>query len=612
MRPASDLRPADLPRWIACPLARVTLVQEPAARFKRVLELAEAYLEYTCVLGLSALNGVDGLDANLDPGFGEKLRQNLNKVMSTGDWVKVFAHVRGELARWGRLGTKIDAIGLEVANGEPIAEATSALTGALVAKPSVGALFDAMVPARNEFSHRTVDDARASQLATLLLDALQVLISDTAGIWKLPLVWVTAAERRVVDGKEKFVVGYHVLNGTGLPEARERVTERESTSLSTGSLYFWDERSVAYQVPKWLAVYDPHRTLLTMFQGVHGGQLVHHSRTTLGIVNEWSPDVAVPVFLSVDAPSEVEASETAFYNLQELLAEHKSLETALTTSVADPLRTREAVGAPSEPVVATRFAALLLEDGPSPFVSACLELGGREEVIFGRDPGERGVRIDHLSVSRKHASFRVDRGRLQVSDLRSRNGVAVNGTVVLGTTVVLPGDQVQVGPYAFRVEVVDASASNRLKRVAALATSAGHDVATGLVLPRGIPGMVREAFQAASVDRAGLIGVRLTIGGGTGERTSQAVLQAVARWVLLSVPDPERVALGDQGDVVLMLVGMKLPEVESLISSIGKAVSLHPWDRVEAGLVVGLDWRVVEYASPESLSVFVGRVRGRG
>jgi len=349
-----------------------------------------------------------------------------------------------------------------------------------------------------------------------------------------------------------------------------------------------------------------------MFQGVHGGQLVHHSRTTPGVVNEWTPDVAVPAFLSVQAPPEVEASETAFYNLQELLAEHKSLETALTTSVADPLRTREAEGVPNEPVVVTRFAAWWLEDGPSPFVCACLELGGREEVVLGRDPGVSGIRIDHLSVSRKHVLFQVDRGRMHVSDLRSRNGVAVNGAVVFGTAVVLPGDQVQVGPYRFRVEVVDATAANRLKRVAALATMAGHDAATGLWLPRGIPGMAREAFQAASVERVGLIGVGLTIGGCTGERTSQAALQAVARWVLLSVPDPARVALGDQGDVVVMLVGMKLPEVESLILSIEQAVSLHPWDRVEAGLVVGLEWRVVEYRSPESLNGFVGRVRGAG
>lgn len=55
-------------------------------------------------------------------------------------------------------------------------------------------------------------------------------------------------------------------------------------------------------------------------------------------------------------------------------------------------------------------------------------------------------------VSRKHCELNMDQNRLMIRDLGSRNGTFVNGQKVEEARL-NPGDQVQVGPVTFIVQI---------------------------------------------------------------------------------------------------------------------------------------------------------------
>lgn len=62
------------------------------------------------------------------------------------------------------------------------------------------------------------------------------------------------------------------------------------------------------------------------------------------------------------------------------------------------------------------------------------------------------LRLGHTSVSRVHAELFRDGGdRWLLRDLGSTNGTQVNGSHVIGTTAVRPGDRVVFGAAAFRL-----------------------------------------------------------------------------------------------------------------------------------------------------------------
>jgi pSer/pThr/pTyr-binding forkhead associated (FHA) protein len=63
----------------------------------------------------------------------------------------------------------------------------------------------------------------------------------------------------------------------------------------------------------------------------------------------------------------------------------------------------------------------------------------------GRDP--RGdIFLDDVTVSRRHAEFRSERGELQVVDIDSLNGTYVNGRPI-DSAVLTNGDEIQMGKF---------------------------------------------------------------------------------------------------------------------------------------------------------------------
>jgi pSer/pThr/pTyr-binding forkhead associated (FHA) protein len=84
---------------------------------------------------------------------------------------------------------------------------------------------------------------------------------------------------------------------------------------------------------------------------------------------------------------------------------------------------------------------------------------------IGRGPTS-DIRIDDESVSRTHATLRVDGLRVVIEELGSRNGIRVNGKARRGATPLSPGDKIELG----RVEFVLVAADPMPDAVAAAAT----------------------------------------------------------------------------------------------------------------------------------------------
>jgi len=77
------------------------------------------------------------------------------------------------------------------------------------------------------------------------------------------------------------------------------------------------------------------------------------------------------------------------------------------------------------------------------------------EHVIGRDPAA-SIRLDSPRVSRMHARL-IRRGREAfIEDLSSKNGTFVGGVRITERSPVSDGDEVQIGPIAFRFRLLDA------------------------------------------------------------------------------------------------------------------------------------------------------------
>lgn len=89
------------------------------------------------------------------------------------------------------------------------------------------------------------------------------------------------------------------------------------------------------------------------------------------------------------------------------------------------------------------------------------------ETIVGRRR-DCHLRILSAEVSRRHCLLSIDKGYVTVEDLDSVNGTFINGTRVIGTQILRPGDHLEIGPLEFIVEYeLTESALNRLEQQAA-------------------------------------------------------------------------------------------------------------------------------------------------
>ena len=78
--------------------------------------------------------------------------------------------------------------------------------------------------------------------------------------------------------------------------------------------------------------------------------------------------------------------------------------------------------------------------GQAPF----LQSFSQSEVILGRDQ-TCDVKLDHESISAKHAKLRFHHGQWWLEDLESTNGTRLNGDKLTTATVLTSGDEIKFG-----------------------------------------------------------------------------------------------------------------------------------------------------------------------
>lgn len=88
-------------------------------------------------------------------------------------------------------------------------------------------------------------------------------------------------------------------------------------------------------------------------------------------------------------------------------------------------------------------ALLLVQRGPDAGARYLLDT---DVTTVGRHP-QSDIFLDDITVSRHHVTFRRTDEGIVVEDQNSLNGTYVNRTLVDGSALLRPGDEVQIGKY---------------------------------------------------------------------------------------------------------------------------------------------------------------------
>jgi DNA-binding winged helix-turn-helix (wHTH) protein len=83
--------------------------------------------------------------------------------------------------------------------------------------------------------------------------------------------------------------------------------------------------------------------------------------------------------------------------------------------------------------------------------------------VVGRDR-DCAVRIDSVTLSRRHAQVDVTNGEATVEDLGSKNGTHVNGVLLTQPVALKDGDQIEVGSVTLTYRLIGASPSTITRR----------------------------------------------------------------------------------------------------------------------------------------------------
>src|SRR3954463_9194430 len=79
----------------------------------------------------------------------------------------------------------------------------------------------------------------------------------------------------------------------------------------------------------------------------------------------------------------------------------------------------------------------------------------RDDYTIGRKEGNT-IRLTERNVSRNHAKLSKENGHVLVEDLKSFNGIKLNGDRIDGRVHVHEGDTIQIGDYHLALHAQDA------------------------------------------------------------------------------------------------------------------------------------------------------------
>ena len=190
---------------------------------------------------------------------------------------------------------------------------------------------------------------------------------------------------------------------------------------------------------------------------------------------------------------------------------------AVTTLSSHP---PEARVAPAEP-------CLVVLDGPR--LGECVSVHG-VPVVIGRDP-RADFQLLHPSVSRRHCAVWCEDGLTWARDLRSKNGLVINGHRV-SRALLNEGDHIRLGDVVLKV----ASGRVEARYHQALFGLATRDTLTGLLNRRRFREVLDEAVGMAAADGAVAVAILdvdhfKPVNDRLGHDAGDTVLQAIAACV---------------------------------------------------------------------------------
>lgn len=229
------------------------------------------------------------------------------------------------------------------------------------------------------------------------------------------------------------------------------------------------------------------------------------------------------------------------------------------------------------------------------------------QIVIGRGEAAE-MRLDHRTVSSRHARASSDgEGNVNLIDLGSRNGTAVNGERITRTNL-LPGDYIEIGAVPLVLELLTREELEHLGEIERRSEAPQFEADTGLY--RAIDDLPPDVVADPMLTVAAL---RLDATEAIARAAGSDALARVCRNVGLLVHHgvgAARPVVRHRQDVLLVFVP-KLGEARTLylLNGVRRSVLHHPWHRTAEGIQVTVSGALAQITPPETVSDLANRVR---
>jgi DNA-binding NtrC family response regulator len=227
-------------------------------------------------------------------------------------------------------------------------------------------------------------------------------------------------------------------------------------------------------------------------------------------------------------------------------------------------------------------------------------------VLIGR-AAEAELRLEHPSVSRRHARIVVDAGEARITDLDSHNGTRVNGVALDGARLLATGDVVAVGEVVLVVHAApralgrtvlgEAELRRRLDEEVERALGYGRPLALAVLAGSADPAAAARALRTidllATADESLLLVLMPEMAAGPARAAAERIVAAVggeARAGVAACPD-------DACDAADLLIGARAAAAAAAPGAVASVAEAS--ERLELG-----GGRSVLLAHPAMLRVY--------
>lgn len=259
------------------------------------------------------------------------------------------------------------------------------------------------------------------------------------------------------------------------------------------------------------------------------------------------------------------------------------------------------------------FLALRVVTGRDMFRFATLSEG--TEILIGRSEVEDAhcLVLTDASVSRMHARVtRNTRGEVEVEDLRSTNGTAVNGLPIQRAPLHV-GEQLEVGGVSLRLEHLNLDEIAHLEKVLARLASHNRDPLTGLLTRAWLDDSLPEVLQAADAAHTALACLFVdidhfkSINDRFGHQVGDDVLVAVARLLAVGTRESDAVVRYGGEELVMFLGSTDEAQGAEVAERVRSTIQSHNWTRTLPELSVTVSVGVATRIPGEPVKAWINR-----